>query len=322
MILIGTQDFGPAKYLYEITKGENNFIWAYNANLKNFFNENKISTIKKWKNLTNIELVVTGTCLQNGIDKQVLIWSKTHKIKSISCIEHWTNIKERFKYKKKIIYPNFIILNDKFVYAQAIKEGLPQKKLYIGGNPIIEKFLKLKDYKSKNKINKKKKKILFISESLNYFKKNKNNHKGYNEYQVLNIILNSMSKEFSLTIKKHPSEREIKYINYKKKFGINETKVADPLKLLNKYDYFIGMESMLLIQLSFISNYVISIRPNSINDFIPISYNLMFTASNSKELEIIINSSSLKKKNKNKNLKQMYISSSKKIKNFIENQST
>ena len=57
------------------------------------------------------------------------------------------------------------------MYAQAIKEGLPQKKLYIGGNPIIEKFLKLKDYKSKNKINKKKKKILFISESLNYFKK-------------------------------------------------------------------------------------------------------------------------------------------------------
>ena len=105
-----------------------------------------------------------------------------------------------------------------------------------------------------------------------------------------------MSKEFSLTIKKHPSEREIKYINYKKKFGINETKVADPLKLLNKYDFFIGMESMLLIQLSFISNYVISIRPNSINDFIPISYNLMFTASNSKELEIIINSRSLKKK--------------------------
>ena len=100
---IGTQDFGPAKYLYEITKGENNFIWAYNANLKNFFNENKISTIKKWKNLTNIELVVTGTCLQNGIDKQVLIWSKTHKIKSISCIEHWTNIKERFKYKKNYL---------------------------------------------------------------------------------------------------------------------------------------------------------------------------------------------------------------------------
>ena len=50
--------------------------------------------------IKNIRLVVTGTCLQEGLDKKLVNWAKLNNIKSISCVDHWTLLKDRFKIKK------------------------------------------------------------------------------------------------------------------------------------------------------------------------------------------------------------------------------
>ena len=61
------------------------------------------------------------------MDKKLINFSKIKKIKSISIIEHWTNYKKRFLYRRKYLYPDYIFLNDKFAFKEALKYRLPKK---------------------------------------------------------------------------------------------------------------------------------------------------------------------------------------------------
>ena len=314
MILVGTKDFGPARYLYELTNNHpKEFCWIYSPSLSLFFKEKKIKTLHKWKDLKNIKLVLTGTCLQGGIDKNLLIWAKKNKIPSVSCIDHWTLFKERFKLSNKIIYPDYIILNDKYAFKLAIEEGLPKKKLFVGGNPIIEKlFSKKMTEFAKHTKNKNMRRILFISESLHYFKKEKHTYKGYSEYQVLRKLINTLTKQDVLTIKKHPSERKEKYSSFKKKYNLKETIVSDLNRLIKNFDFFVGMESMLLIQLSFITSNVISFRPGAKK------IGLVNKAETKEDLEDLLKYKLIKQKINISKIRRHYLKSEKQIFNFIK----
>ena len=320
MILVGTQDFGPARYLFELTNNhKSEFSWIYSSSLASFFRENKIVTISKWNNLKNVKLVVTGTCLQEGTDKNLLIWAKQNKIPSVSCIDHWTLFKERFKLKNKTIYPDYIILNDKIALKLAIDEGLPRNKLFVKGNPVIEKLLSSKKSIISNKnINKKKRKILFISESLSYFKKGSCLYKGYTEYQVLQILINSLSSFDSVPIKKHPSERKNKYVSIMKIHGLKETTISNPKNLIKHFDIFVGMESMLLIQLSFMTNNTISLRPDAKKDFFANKIGLIKKAETKEDLQKLLKSNFIKQKIKSDKTRKNYLQSSKNIYNFLK----
>ena len=319
MILVGTNDFGPARYLYELVKKRNDIVWVDNPSLRTFFLKNNVHCKKKWEKTENIRLVLTGTCLQDGLDKKLIKWAINNKIPSVSIIDHWTLFNERFKLKNKKIFPNYIILNDRYAYKLAVKDNLPKERLFIGGNPIIQKLLangKVK-FNSKERSNKNKK-VLFISESLNYFKKGTKIYKGYNEYEVLKILINSLPKYSSITIKKHPSERKEKYKSYFTKYNIKETKISDVNKLAKKYDFFIGMESMMLIQLSFLSQNVISLRPNARHEFFGSKIGLIKDINSSNELVKIFKSNiENKQKEKYLEIKKDYLFSKKRINNFL-----
>ena len=104
MILLGTEDAGPAAYIYSINFGKIKTKWIYSSKIKSFHTQRNINSIKKWKSLKNIECVVTGTCVkEGGLDQQIILWAKKNNIPSIACVDHWSLFNYRFRYRKK--YP-------------------------------------------------------------------------------------------------------------------------------------------------------------------------------------------------------------------------
>ena len=85
-------------------------------------------------------MFLTGSALGDSIDKKLINISKKLKKPSISVIEHWSWYKKRFILNNNLILPDYIFVNDKIAYEEAIMDGLPKKKLLIKGNPVLEKI--------------------------------------------------------------------------------------------------------------------------------------------------------------------------------------
>lgn len=256
MILLGSSDEGPKKYL--------DCIKYINLREKLFFIDkgkmHKLKSIKK----KNIKLIITGTSLGNSIDKKLVHFGKVNKIITLSIIEHWTNFQSRFKLKNKNHFPDRILVNDKMALNFAIKNKLPKEKLDVVGNLRLEK---IENYKLKNlskwaiSLKKKYKKIvLFVSEPIKQDKKLLDTDYKCDEIYTLNKLINSIDKSVLLIIKVHPNEKIDKFLSYEKKNIIIKKKMnfTDMVKLPTK---IIGIKSMLLIELALLRDNIISFRP-------------------------------------------------------------
>ncbi len=279
MIVIGTSNIGPLKYLLSFDKNLTKEVyWISNKKTKKFLKDRKIVKIKDLKSL-KIQLIITGTSYKFKIDKKLLIFAKKQKIKSISFIEHWSLYYRRFKYKNTLLLPDKIFVNDKIAKNDCIKEGLPKDKITIVGNPRLEEIaiknnnIKYKKNKISN-INKKfyrignEKSILFISEHLKNLKENDDDFLGYSEFEVFNSIINNLEKTNKIFIKLHPSEEIKKYKKYLNHNNIFIDKSIDLREIVKRYDIIIGMASMLLLELSVFEKPIFSFRPNYTKQFI------------------------------------------------------
>ena len=213
MILIGSADVGPEKYLACIR----------NINLKKkliFINKKNFYKLKKI-NFEKIKLIITGTSLGSSIDKNLVKLGKKKNIMTISVIEHWTNFQSRFKLDKKNYFPDRIFVNDKFALNIAIKNKLPKKLIDIAGNLRLEQVEKSKLKKLSNwaaAIKKKYKKIiLFISEPIKNDKKYLSTDYRCDEIFTLKKIINQIDAQTLLIIKVHPNEKLEKFSKFKKK---------------------------------------------------------------------------------------------------------
>jgi len=273
MIIIGTNDVGPMRYLLEIDKYLMNSYWVASNTTKPFLKQKKL--IKNWKE-KKISLVITGTSVGYKIDKKLIEYSKKEKIASITIVESWGNFKERFFYKNNFFLSDYIILNDIKAYAQAINVGIPKNKIFIGGNPILEKLSKYKiENLNKNKWLKKndlpinKKIVSYISEPFHevFLKKHKF-HYGFDEYSCLSDLKECLdTNKFHIIIKKHPSDSINKY----EKFFNGNISLLNKMKIdeiVNFSDYIIGMSSFLILKLTYFRDDVVSYMPNSKKFFI------------------------------------------------------
>ena len=139
----------------------------------------------------------------------------------------------------------------------------------------MESLSKLKFiHANKNKMIKKynlplsKRIIFFISEELkNHFNLRNNKDLGYDEFVVIEHIKSSVRSEDHIVIKLHPEERKRKFnrITNDNISIISDCPINDILSLA---DVVIGMNSMLLLELSMHRNDIISYRPNTKKKFI------------------------------------------------------
>ena len=116
--------------------------------------------------------------------------------------------------------------------------------------------------------------IVFISEQIqNDFIKGSIVDRGYDEYQALKILFETIDfSKYKLIIKLHPQDSDSKY-NYLLKNNDNRIKIVRHCEiesLLCKSYKIVGMESMLLVEAALVRDDVISLMPgcNDPNQFI------------------------------------------------------
>jgi len=260
------------------------------------------------------ELVITGAALGENIDKELIRYAKREKITSISVVENWTWYRKRFESSSGLILPDFILLNDIIAKEDAIKDGLPSKKLKVMGNPVLESlFLKKSEYAYLDKHKTAtKKNILFISEQLRQDFRNKNlDLLGFDEYEVVSDLLQILKMGEKLTVKLHPAEDKNKYKYLDK--DINIIKNCEITHILESADVVVGMQSMLLIELAVLRGGVISYRPNAKTNFFGERIGATIAAESKDDLRQKMNDPY-----KNiSNFAEAYLGSSERIENFI-----
>ena len=222
MILISAQDVGPAKYISFFKKIKIKYLCIASKLSKKVFDSHNIRSVLSYDeiNFTDFKLVITGTCLNECIDKKILIQAKENNIKTISIIEHWSLYMNRFLLNNKKILPYYIFVNDDLAKQESINEGIPEKKIVVIGNPYLENLKKKGLVKAKKKdkfFSQSRKVITFISESIkDDFQTKNSNLYGFNEFSILEDIIEiSEMLNHKLLIKLHPTESKYKYKIFK-----------------------------------------------------------------------------------------------------------
>jgi hypothetical protein len=278
MILFAASDAGPAQYLASvICKLDIPYRCLCSPISKKVFDSYNILSITQENeiNFNDIQCIITGTCLGEGLDKIVLRKALEKNILTISVIEHWSFYIERFKLANKLILPDYILVNDDIAKKESIKSGLPVDKIISVGNPYLEELSSRKlSPKLKSDWHKiigieDKKVITFISEIYREdFPRNSPNYQGFDEYEVLEaLIILAKDIDYGILIRLHPTENKIKYQDY-----LNHEIILDGLNdydstIMNS-DLLIGMGSMFLIEASLFRSDIISFRPNQRYPFI------------------------------------------------------
>ena len=280
MILFAAQDAGPAKYISYIVKSLNKNSYKCMASKVsvNVFLEMNVQAENIIHSLqtNNFNLIVTGTCLDDGIDKEAVRYGKTKGIQTISIIEHWSLYKKRFELNGIPDYPDKIFVNDNLAREEAESDGIPSEKIRVVGNPVLEnvkfKYFTKSIYQNwrASFVHLKRSKIItFISESLRCdFPEHSREFQGFDEFIVIKDILQFLDKNSSLIIKLHPSENLNKYDFLNKFENVSIIQETDLNKLIQFSNLIIGMGSMLLLEASLIKDTVYSYRPNERVQFV------------------------------------------------------
>ena len=110
-----------------------------------------------------------------------------------------------------------------------------------------------------------------------------------------------------------------------KTYGLKETTISNPKNLIKHFDIFVGMESMLLIQLSFMTSNTISLRPNAKKDFFANKIGLIKKAETKEDLQKLLKSSFTEQKTsfteqkiRRDKTRKNYLQSSNNIYNFLK----
>jgi len=274
MILLGTSDAGPARYLIELCRHlDVQFDCIGNELTSQMFVENGLHLNPDWQN-SKPQAVITGTSLGHSLDKKMIKWARQHGVPSMSLIEHWCWYRKRFELNGELILPDFIIVNDEIAYADAVNEGLPSEKLIIAGNVILESLRIYSDQKQidRAKLLQKhnlpnKRMIVFISEELASEFNGTDDELGYDEFSVLDQLISLLQPSEHLVIKLHPEEAEDKYQHLTSEC-VSVLRSIDINSLNTMADVVVGMASMLLLELAMLRNDIISFRPNATKQFI------------------------------------------------------
>ena len=282
-ILFVTSLYSSSNYIYHILKyGNIQFDYMIaSCDAGSIIFERKKKNHCKIKNFPHLEeliisfqpdIIFTIPQFYDSIEKKTISFAIKKNIKTISAIDHWYPLVERFKYRRKnkkihrssFLNPNLIIVNDKKI-KNKLKVTMKKSILKPLGNPILEyrwKEFKLSKLKSKFRKRKIKKPIItFISEPYSDIDKKfrKIMYPGFNEKAIFKDIIDICGDEFEIIIKLHPNEQKEKYGLYKKKFRIIQNENIDDLLCFSHK--IVGMGSLLIYESALIRNDIISYRP-------------------------------------------------------------
>jgi len=163
------------------------------------------------------DLLFTGTSYTSKIELKFIQEAQKRKVKSCAFIDHWTNFRSRFVWGENLILPDFVWVIDDKAQNLALQDGLPEKKLFIAGNPYCS-FLETwkpainkETFLANLDLPKTASYILYVPEPLSQV--GGKEKFGFDEFEVLEKIISGLSEKYLLNlqayflIKPHPNHK-------------------------------------------------------------------------------------------------------------------
>lgn len=265
MIVFCATDAGPAEYLVQIIAQITIPRIVFSSKISSsVFDKYGIKSNEFDLNLlsSEVKLVICGSSLnKEASEYHLLKWARKNKKITVLAIDHWTNFSQRLYNLNSIGLPNEIWVNDEWSKEQFIKLNISKRKISVVGNPVLETIIK----NDKNPISKFDR-LIFISEEMKSDIIDLKNNYGFDEHEVIKFILGNKPPDLQVEIKLHPSEKAVKYQSIKDQTNVNVVNIAkDDLPSSACY---IGMNSILLLELALKGEKVYTFRPNAISEFI------------------------------------------------------
>lgn len=273
MIVFCATDAGPAEYLAQIIAQITIPRIVFSSKISSLIFDKygiKSSEFDLTLLSSEVELIVCGSSLdKEASEYHLLKWAKKNNKISVLAIDHWTNFSQRLNHLKTIGLPNEIWVNDQWSKDQFIKLNVSKRKISVVGNPVLENITK----SNKNPISQFKR-LIFISEEMKSDIIDLKNNYGFDEHEVIQFILNNKPSDLPVEIKLHPSEKAVKYQSILVQPNVKIVNVAkDDLPSSACY---IGMNSILLLELALKGEKVYTFRPNATTEFIGNQLGLTF----------------------------------------------
>ncbi|NFG60641.1 hypothetical protein [Clostridium sp. CMCC3677] len=241
------------------------------------------------------DFLITGTSADDFTEKYLWKCAERLKIPSFAILDQWINyglrfskfgvsqLKEYEKKKEHIYLPYKILVMDNYSKEQMIKEGIPEDKILISGQPYFDYLISKKETIS-DKVIKDFRKIIgfdmedyiitYASEPLSktYGESDTSEHYwGYSErsifkefINVLNQVRQKTNRKIGLIIRLHPKEDENNYNdlidNINDNISILIDKKLDGFKLICTSNLICGMSSMFLIESAVLGKSIISMQ--------------------------------------------------------------
>lgn len=220
-------------------------------------------------------------------EKYLWRWGQRNNIPTAGLVDQWQNYALRFSgrtKKERLAYlPDYIFAMDELAKSEMIKDGIPQDRIVITGQPALDRFIR--EYKmmyaKAHKIRRGLKippgfiVVTFVAESL---KKDFGKSLGYDEQTTLRFLEKTLSDiaavnkdlKMCLLIRLHPENKveEFRWIlsrlpTIEKRIIQKELK---PFEVIAVSDIVVGMTSIILIEAILVGKITVSLQINSIPD--------------------------------------------------------
>jgi hypothetical protein len=225
------------------------------------------------------DIVFTGTSYTSDLERKAIDHSKKKDIFTISFVDHWTSISDRFLTQEGINLPDEVWVLDERAKQIAMEEKIVIDKLFIIGNPYHgwlkkwkPKVNRMQFYRNLN-LDETKKMILFAPDPLSNV--NGIEKFGFDEFiasrKVIECIREATKKfkdTYHFLIKMHPNQSVEKLVDI---FGDNSNFTILPLEVDTNHsiyfaDIIMGFFSSLLIEASIMNKPVIRFLDNHIKN--------------------------------------------------------
>lgn len=268
-------DVGPARYLIKVAqRWSGHVVCILGRNSSHLTLDPEWDIIPRDNLNTAIQevtrkrsVILTGTSHgqpSESTDKRLIQLGIASGLPTLSVIETWNLLYERFSTHEGQLYPDHILLNDRRAKSLAMLAGLPRERLIVVGNPVFESLeVDLSSRSLESHDQRPSKNIVFISEEIQDSWISK--VRGYNEHDCLRELLKVVPENWGVVVKLHPEEKGEKY-SYIRRENFSTRKEMALNEIVQEAQKIVGMESTLLFELATAGTEVISFVPGLVGE--------------------------------------------------------
>lgn len=217
----------------------------------------------------SIDLVVAGTSAGMSIEKHTILEAQKKNIRTIAVVDFWSNYTLRFStpYTQDLKYlSDTICVIDQDMKNGLVREGIPQDRIVITGNPFFDTWSTLKNYNPEY--------IVFVSQPFSEVYDSTDpgiTSPVFNEIEIFShlvSVLELLDIQIPLRIALHPRCKKRDKYNRIIQDSFLDIHVADASidELLSHAHMVIGINSIVLFQASLMGLSVVSIQPGILKE--------------------------------------------------------